>query len=131
MSGPNCPDCGSFDVEKINDETDRCGFCGWEGPTRPRRNLAPETRKRMSEQNRINREKREAGNLFFIRVFLGDTDIDSGTIRAKIGEIIGNQERFKHDNRQNYFFIMLDHKLDSSILKEIESIKGLTRVKLY
>ena len=76
MSGPICPDCGSFDIHRIDTSTDSCGFCGWQGPLRPRRILTPETQHRLAEENRRNKELKETDALFFLRIHLKETPIN-------------------------------------------------------
>ena len=130
MSGPICPDCGSFDIHRIDDITDRCGFCGWQGPSRPRRTLTPENQHRLAEENRKNKELKEAGNLFFLRIHLKEETIDYVNTRSKIYKILDRSEGIKYSTKQLYFFTKLAAKPSPESLEQLQSLIEVEKVEL-
>jgi len=130
MSGPICPDCGSFDIHRIDASTDRCGFCGWQGPSRPRRILTPETQHRLAEENRRNKELKEAGALFFLRIHLKETPNNYEKTRSTIYEILDQSEGIKHSTAQSYFFTKLETKPSPESLEKLQSLKEVKKVEL-
>ncbi len=130
MSGPICPDCGSFDIHRVDDFTDRCGFCGWHGPSRPRRALTPENQHNLAEENRRNVELKESGGLFFLRIHLRETPVDYESTRSKIYQILDRGEGIKYSTAQSYFFTKLETKPSPESLEQLKSLAEIVKVEL-
>ena len=130
MSGPICPDYGSFDIHRVDNFTDRCGFCGWQGPSRPRRALTPESQHRFAEENLRNKELKEAEALFFLRIHLRGSQSEYENVRAKIYEVLDKKEGIKYSTSQSYFFTKLETKPSPESLEQLKNLEEVEKVEL-
>ena len=135
MSGPICPDCAGFSVQAVEarERTDHCTFCGWSGPTRPRKKLTSTSFDAHVERNASKRGRREEGALFFLRIHglvpskaeLLEWLRQAGLLRPAS---LGSGPSSRHNERGGYVYVELDAEPTPAQLAELESWSGATRV---
>ncbi|MFC1774902.1 hypothetical protein ACFLZN_01140 [Nanoarchaeota archaeon] len=139
MSGPICPDCGSFDIKDLDKGRQKCGFCGWEGPGRGRKILSPEGFEHYHKIHEENQKLRDEGKLFFLRIFLSPkakddvTDVILESLESNPDSSlrgVGGSKR-EYDESKPYFLVKYHKKPSEELIEKLMNIEGVVDVKVF
>ena len=126
MSGPICPDCGTFEIKRGSPSGASCTLCGWSGERLSNKALDPEDQRKKAASNRAKIERRKSGQLFFLRVFMPEQ------YEEKVTDAVMKLLDLKSIslNGGGYLYVELSERPSEEVLRKLESIRHVTKVTL-
>ncbi len=129
MSGPICPDCGSFNVLPLKKDNDKCNFCGWEGEKLPRKILSTDMYDEYVQEQRQKKKAREDGELFFLRVFV-KAERYQDPVEDELFMMLDADCAQCSWQKPWYIYMELNSKPTKAEKDKIKKLKGVTDIKV-
>ena len=127
MSGPICPDCSLLALEEAGKSKMKCPICGWKGEMPPRKIMGASMGNRLWDETKEKLQLREAGKLFYYRIYLKGTEDQKSDALFDIMDILD----LDTVDGSDMLFFHVREKLSEEQLKEVKALKAVRKIKVF
>ena len=126
-------DCSSSKVSEFKDGRPggHCLVCGWEGKVLPIKWMDQQQQERLSLETAERIERREKGELFYLRVFTEsgkDLPEDTG---FRISAALEPQAEYSPKDCQPYVLMELENRPADELLEELRALPGVLKITIF
>lgn len=127
MSGPVCPDCGSFDTY-VEGKKERCRLCNWKGDRLPRKIMSGEMMRSHNQETKRKEALKKKGKFFFIRVYFSREDDDIDEIEDMVYDLLEPDFLTTSYEKPYYFYGETEEEPTQDVLKKLKKIKRVKNI---
>ena len=127
MSGPICPDCSLLALEEAGKSKMKCPICGWKGKMPPRKIMGASMGDSLWKETKEKLQLREAGKLFYYRIYLKGTEDQKSDALFDIMDILDVDTVDGSD----VLFFHVREELSEGQLKEVKALKAVRKIKVF